>query len=469
VITRRTTRSWRSRTRSAAGTDRRIVSKRLTRGTAGPLGPAAFETATSALRWVTDAAVAADGGAAWPLTRAPGAPLADDLYDGTAGVLVALAEARLSGITEFDEHGHAAAGRLGCLIEAGSRDEPSTDSQQPGHRTGSSLYFGTAGYAASLHMWASVSGDTRAAQAALGAARGIAQIVARGHPVSDYRDVALGEAGVLLALLQAGHADVRPAVVTISGRLAGAARWVDDEPDWYTRDDIGYFLPNFSHGAAGIGYALGCASAALERPDLLQLAASAGRRLMRLGASQEGTLAVPHSIPLADPDAPVSYGWCHGPTGTLRLFQLLDRLQPGNGWADQAEACRRAVRASGLPARLFPGFWDNLGQCCGTAGVGEMALDRYQETGDAQWLAWAGMLAEDVLDRCIADQSGARWSHTEHALDPPELEPAVGWMQGAAGIAGWLLRLARVERDGPSARRISWPDRPAIAPDPGLA
>jgi Lanthionine synthetase C-like protein len=201
----------------------------------------------------------------------------------------------------------------------------------------------------------------------------------------------------------------------------------------------------------------------------ITLAASAGRRLVRLGTRLDGTLAVPSSIPPADPDAPASYGWCHGPTGTLRLFQLLDLLQPGEGWADQAEACRRAVRASGLPARLFPGFWDNIGQCCGTAGVGEMALDRYQETGDDQWLAWAGTLAGDVLDRCVADDGGARWSQTEHSLSPPDLEPGVGWMQGAAGIAGWLLRLARVERDGPAARRISWPDRLPIAPDPGPA
>ncbi len=68
--------------------------------------------------------------------------------------------------------------------------------------------------------------------------------------------------------------------------------------------------------------------------------------------------------------------------------------------------------------------------------------------------------ASEVLERCIADEAGVRWSHTEHGVSPPELEPAVGWMQGAAGIASWLLRLARVERDGASARRISWPDRP---------
>jgi hypothetical protein len=108
----------------------------------------------------------------------------------------------------------------------------------------------------------------------------------------------------------------------------------------------------------------------LGGPDLLEIAVLAGRRLIQLGARPDGTMVVPHSIPLADPQAPVSYGWCHGPTGTLRLFELLDRKQPARGWARYARACRRAVWSSGLPARLYPGFWDNLGQCCvGGAGL----------------------------------------------------------------------------------------------------
>jgi hypothetical protein len=67
-----------------------------------------------------------------------------------------------------------------------------------------------------------------------------------------------------------------------------------------------------------------------------------------------------------------------------------------------------------------------------------------------------------VLDRRITDKAGTRWSQTEYRASPPELEPAVGWMQGAAGIAGWLLRLARIERDGVTAQRLWWPDRPAM-------
>jgi lantibiotic modifying enzyme len=434
----------------------------------------AFDAGREALRWVSGAAVPADGGATWPETRAAGAESGDHLYGGTAGVLVALAEARLSGIADFDDHARAAAGRLRSLVAArpgGGTPSATSDAPAAADAAGggdaadggdNGFYTGLSGYAVALGAWASVSGDSQAAEAARGAVRSIAAVADRGQPVSAYQDLLSGEAGILLVLLGIGDAAVRPAAAVIADRLIAEAEWPDGEPDWYAPEETSYYLPNFSHGAAGIAYALATASGPLERPDFLEIGLSAGRRLVRLGSRPDGTLAVPHSIPQQAWAAPVSYGWCHGPTGTVRLFELLDRLRPGEGWAAHAGAARRAVRASGLPERRYPGFWDNVGQCCGTAGVGEMALDRYQDTGDPQWLAWASLLARDVLDRCIADEAGVRWSQTEYTASPPELEPAVGWMQGAAGIAGWLLRLARLERDGATARRIWWPDRPAI-------
>jgi lantibiotic modifying enzyme len=416
----------------------------------------AFDAGREALRWVTGAAVPAAGGVTWPVTRAAGAASSDDLYTGTAGVLFALAEARLSGIADFDSRAGAAAGRLRSLVAARSGGGPARPAADNG------LYTGLSGHAAALHAWASVSGDGRAAAAARDAIRSLTAITERGGRVSADRDLLSGEAGILLALVGIGGSAARPAAAVIADRLIAEAEWPDGEPDWYLTDGFSYHMPNFSHGAAGVAYALASASGPLDRPDFLEVALSAGRRLVRLGRRPDGTLAVPNRIPPGGSAAPVSYGWCHGPAGTVRLFGLLSRLRPGEGWSEQAAAARRAVLASGLPERRYPGFWDNVGQCCGTAGVGEMALDRYQETGDPQWLAWAQALARDVLGRCIADEAGLRWSQTEHTASPPELEPEVGWMQGAAGIAGWLLRLARLERDGASARRIWWPDRPAL-------
>jgi lantibiotic modifying enzyme len=415
-----------------------------------------------ALRWVAGSAVPAEGGLAWPAPPEFGLEQSDDLYFGTAGVLVACAEARLSGITEFDAIAQAAAGRLCHVAAATLVALHSGDTRAlAGNELG--LYSGLAGQAVALRMWADVSGDVQAAAMARNVAAGIAAAAASGGRLSAFTDLLLGEAGILLALLRLGEPEQRRAAYAmasvIADRLVAQADWTDGGPAWRARDTISYEMPNFSHGAAGIGFALGTAGIVLERPDLLAVAVAAGERLARLGARPDGTIAVPHSIPLRDPGAAVSFGWCHGPSGTLRLFELLESADPGHGWADRARACRQAVRSSGLPSRLYPGFWDNLGQCCGSAGVGEMALDSYQDTGDAAWLDWAGELAADVLEHRIADAGGVRWSNTEHRAAPPELPPVTGWSQGAAGIAAWLLRLTRVQRDA-DAPRLAWPDRP---------
>lgn len=421
--------------------------------------------ARAALRWVTGAGVAVADGMTWPHTRAPGAPVTDDLYFGTAGVLAALAEARLGGLTEFDDYARAAAGRLRQFAgrpaghdQAVCATELEPDTDVPDF----SLYTGLSGVAAALRMWALVSGDEQANDAARALARAIAARTAVERRRLRWHDVMSGRAGILLILVTLPGASADRATADLADQLVAEAQWIDGLPDWYPGRDLHVFQPNFSHGLAGIGYALAAGGRALARPDLVEVATLAARRLIQLGTQPDGSLAVPHSIPLADPGAPVSYGWCNGATGTLRLFELLDRTQPGAGWSGYAQACRQAVRSSGLPARLHPGFWDNLGQCCGTAGVGEMALDRYQQTGDKAWLAWAEALAVDVMNRSITDESGVTWSHTEHRLDPPDVEPAVGFMQGSAGIASWLLRLSRVQRDGPDAPRIWWPDRPEL-------
>jgi lantibiotic modifying enzyme len=422
--------------------------------------------ARAALRWVTAAGVAVDGGMTWPSTRAPGAPLSDDLYFGTAGILAALAEARLGGLTEFDAQARAAAERLGQLARCAAGDRVRTcasELEPEADEPDLSLYTGLGGVAAALHMWAQASQDTPAGDDAGALVRAIATRASAERQLLRWYDLMSGQAGVLLVLVTLGDASVHRVAADLADGLLAGAQWIDGLPDWYPRRDRPVFQPNFSHGLAGISYAFAAAGHALGRTDLVDIAVLGARRLIQLGTQPDGTMAVPRRIPPADPHTAVAYGWCHGPTGTLRLFELLDRIQPDAGWAHHAQAGRLAVRSSGLPARLYPGFWDNLGQCCGTAGVGEMALDRYQQTGDKDWLAWAESLAADVLKRARNgrhDKSGVRWSHTEHRADPPELEPAVGYMQGTAGIASWLLRLSRVQRDGPEAERVWWPDRP---------
>lgn len=127
----------------------------------------------------------------------------------------------------------------------------------------------------------------------------------------------------------------------------------------------------------------------------------------------------------------MTYSWCHGPTGTSHLFAALARAGvtavAGHDVAALRQRCLDSVLASGVPERLRPGFWDNDGRCCGTAGVGDVLLDAAQDAAEpgraAVLLAAAQRMGDALAERAIADEAGARWRFTEHRQDPPLLPP----------------------------------------------
>ena len=179
----------------------------------------------------------------------------------------------------------------------------------------------------------------------------------------------------------------------------------------------------------------------------------------------QGGFLVPHSDPPHRPDIieRYSYGWCNGPAGDAQVFRLLGRITGDEDWAVLADRCWRTVCASGLPARVRPGFWDNNGRCCGTAGVLALACDRVAERGDG--FAFANTLADDLAVRAVVDDAGARWPNYEHRATPPELEPRPGWAMGNAGIIRELLRYARLSDGGAAGYAVPWPDHPGVTPD----
>ena len=249
-----------------------------------------------------------------------------------------------------------------------------------------------------------------------------------------------GDAGILLALIADDSDAAVQAAHVLADRLAEAAEPGPDGLHWRMTAGREYLTPGFSHGTAGVAYALAAAGRTLNRRDLVDVAIHGARALVVLG-HHPGGWAVPLAIPPRPGALEVAYGWCHGPAGTVRLFLLLNEIDPQPRWQHAIGACLQALRDSRLPARLYPGYWDNLARCCGTAGVGQLLLDRYQTTGDTALLEWADTLAADVAGRALLTPRGVTWSNTEHTRTPPELPPEPGFMQGTAGIAGWLARL----------------------------
>jgi hypothetical protein len=74
------------------------------------------------------------------------------------------------------------------------------------------------------------------------------------------------------------------------------------------------------------------------------------------------------------------------------------------------------------------------------------------------YLAFAKELTEDLLARGTRDERGLRWIQAEHRVRPDQLAAQTGYMQGAAGIGLWLLRLDGVEHG--REKVIRFPDDP---------
>jgi lantibiotic modifying enzyme len=284
-------------------------------------------------------------------------------------------------------------------------------------------------------------------------------------PISD---VVLGTAGVTLAAIWAGGPHASEIATTGGEALLLAADQTDNGLDWGLLPGFARRLPNYSHGTAGVAAALAMAGAALGRDDFVAAARQGAQHLLAVGSLDDGGFVLPHVLPDQGGDMePVTYSWCHGPTGTSYLFAALalagvDAVG-GLDVAGLRDRCLRSILASGVPQRLRPGFWDNDGRCCGTAGVGEVLLDAGQDCADSArahaLLLAAGTMGDALVERAIRDETGARWRFLEHRVDPPLLPPGTSWMQGAAGIAAFLLRLARVTEDGLAAPVVDRPDQ----------
>jgi lantibiotic modifying enzyme len=283
--------------------------------------------------------------------------------------------------------------------------------------------------------------------------------VDRAGPLSD---IVSGTAGVVLtALWAAGGSDL---VAGGGEALLRVAEATGAGLDWRMFPGYRSSSPNFSHGTAGVASALAVAGHVLGRADFVDAAVQGARHLISVGWLDDDGFVIPHTLPYSQREVePVTYNWCHGPAGTSQLFPALALagVDQVDGYAvdELRRRCLRSILTSGVPLRLRPGFWDNDGRCCGTAGVGDVLLDAAQDLADPDLMKAARTMGDALVERAIVDDAGARWRFVEHRQDPPLLPPNTSWMQGAAGIAAFLLRLARVADGGLDAPVVVRPDQ----------
>ncbi|GAU67966.1 lanthionine biosynthesis protein [Streptomyces sp. NBRC 110611] len=406
--------------------------------------------AVDGLRWLTDAArETSGGGLAW--TTSPSDDEPDPmLYSGTAGNIPVLLEAwRHFGDDSYADTALRAARSLADTVDGIDDD---------------SLYFGRTGMALVLRT---LHEELGAPAAGAAADRAWERVRSRfdGTRWGELFELMGGNAGIGLGALLVGDAEL--AVLALEPYLRTAEQ-TSAGVHWAHRAGVGSRLHHVSHGTLGIVLALARVGGATGRADLVELAlAGAADVVARDEAGPEGFL-VRHSSPQYRPDVtpPVSYGWCHGPAGDAQAFRLLRDITGDPVWPALADRCWHTVTRSGLPERLRPGFWDNNGRCCGTAGVLALACDRIAEQQDPY--DFAQVLVADLVARATRDEDGARWSNVDHRATPGDLEPRTGWAMGNAGIVRELLRFVRLSCGGDPRYAFAWPDQPAVPAQPAI-
>ena len=366
------------------------------------------------------------------------------LYSGGAGVVLALLEAQRH--FRDDRYGDAALRGAATLAAAVDREESC------------SLYFGSAGMAVALRAVHGLLGDRPAGRAA---DRALGRVRSRfdGRRWGEMFELLGGNAGIALGALHAG--DLELAVLAVVPYLDTA----DPTPggvNWAVRPGPAR-SHHLAHGTLGIGYALAAVGAAAGRDDLIELALAGAADVVSRDEAGPAGFLVPHSDPPHRPELieRYSYGWCNGPAGDAQVFRLLGALTGDAAWMALADRCWHTVTHCGLPRRVRPGFWDNNGRCCGTAGVLALACDRHVERAGS--LDFARVLVDDLAARATVDADGVRWSNHEHRVTPSALDPEAGWAMGNAGIVRELLRFARLAGGTDPAYAVPWPDHPPAA------
>ena len=334
--------------------------------------------AVDAGRWVMSLATLGPLGRHWPVSRSS-AWVDFPLYGGQAGVALLLGElAVVTGEGDF-------------VTGAGDTARNVTNAADIG-RFG--LYSGLAGMAFAADRTATLVGDERLGHDAEAMVDRI--VDARVHVGNGvewpawangqgpWQDLFHGTAGIGLTLLRLGRAEVAVEAGTRLVELAipaAVGHW------WRSRPDDTRPAPNIAHGTAGVAYSLATIALVTGRREFADAAIAGAEYLLSVARTDGDTCAVHHHE--GDGSGIYTLGWCSGPPGLASLFIRLHQLTADDDWLHWAERAARTLTTSGIPARLYPGFWDNVGQCCGSAGVAEFFLGMHSYTGNPAYMSFA--------------------------------------------------------------------------------
>ena len=402
------------------------------------------ETALKAEKWISSSSVITNKGKTWLQVPAdsvwrnyPADSFPKDIYSGTSGVVLFYLELYNS----TSDKTYLAEAESGAQFLINTLDNKVYNKDSVG------LYTGLAGIGFTLDKVFLASNKKIYRDNALKCITLLeksAQQKGNGVEWGGITDIIYGGAGIGEFLLYADEKMEDKAALPLAKKIAdrllessvpdssGGVKWPMN-PEEIAKPR---FMPNFSHGTAGVCYFLASMYEKTKEKKYLD-AAMAGMKTLERCTSPDGLIF--HHEP--DKKDLFYLGWCHGPAGTARLYYKFYQITKEEKWMDKIKLAAKSMMNCGLPEKQTPGYWNNVSQCCGIASTAGFFLDLYDITKSKEYLDVSKRAAKILIDRASEEKGGLKWTQAEHRIKPDFLQAQTSYMQGGAGIGVLLLHL----------------------------
>jgi len=332
-----------------------------------------------------------------------------------------------------------------------------------------SLYYGLPGVCVALDAAARATGAERyrrGTESCLNTVKARARQTAAGAEWSTtFDDLLFGNTGTALYLLEVAERQGDPEAGALAVRAGRAlvARAIADRGGrtWKFRRNADFVLPNFSHGAAGVGYLMAALYQYTGDEAFLDAARDAAVYLGAIARTDDGVFLVPYGWPNAEWEGLYEAGWAHGAAGTARFFHRVWQATADASYDERvAQAARGIERLAAEAARGERAADTRLDMRFGSAGAAMFLIDAAGPDADPATLAAARARLDAIMAVAVRDEAGLHWVTERPAFAERPGEPAAytGYLTGAAGYGTLLLRYAAAVDGRPWGWRL--PDDP---------
>ncbi len=213
---------------------------------------------------------------------------------------------------------------------------------------------------------------------------------------------------------------------------------------WKRGQDGNFTLPNFSHGAAGIGYFLARLFERTGDPEFLEAAQKSINYLDSIAYTEDNTYLIPYGFPDPGWSRAFDIGWAHGPAGVARLFYQMYKIDEDQKWLNRMKACFNGIRLSNAMGQLNPMFGTrpfSIDQRFGLTSVASFALDLYSVTKDLEYLNYAQHTIDYIMSKA-SFKDGLHWPIERFGFmkNRGQVTSFTGYFYGSSGYGALLLK-----------------------------